>query len=140
MKHSKFKYISFKFSKSYEDLIEDFKVVDNPFEFNRELPDGEYLVKLPNKRHIEYWKSGKHWFLVDDRSHSKDKSYQDCINARYMIFPVIKHTEYLKLLSVYDKLSNQWKRNVRAYFYWLEFRATYRNVLKTIFEKNETIN
>jgi hypothetical protein len=52
-----------------------------------------------------------------------------------MIFPVIKHTEYLKLLSVYDKLSNQWKRNVRAYFYWFEFRATYRNTLKTLFEK-----
>ena len=136
MKHIKFKFVP----KDYdlEDLFEESEQIECPLHdslCNRELPNGEYFVRLGNNEYKTYIKRDEYWFLI--YHHKNDKTMKTYIRANYNLFPCLKDSEYKQLMKphIFNKLTKQWRMNTLAYYYWSEWRATYRNVLKTIFEK-----
>ena len=125
MKHKKFKYEPN--SLRLSDLDMPIEFIKNPFVYDN-LPDGNYTVSLGNLEYKEFSKVEGHWFLIN---HSKnDKTFRPCLHAKFNIFPILKHEEYVNLYNNYRRLNKTWKKYVDAYFLWVSFRNVYRETFK----------
>lgn len=133
----KFKYLPFQIEYDADKCFQEFEKVNCPIESVRELPDGEYLIRNLFSI-VEYWKIGNQWFTAN--IFLGDNHWY--IKAKYRLFPILKHSEYelLRKSNVYNKLSDEWKANVNAYWRWFESREISRDVQKTCLQALKKYN
>ena len=98
---NKLKYISFTHEWSHNELIEDFEIVKNPINYNN-LPNGEYMIR-GNKKGMRknYWVKDNIWYLTSNVK--KDNGHFMTDSTTYMLFPIIKHSEYLELKNIHHR-------------------------------------
>ena len=111
----------------HEDLLEDFKVVDNPSPYNN-LPDGEYLIRGNKKSYSkEYWVKGNIWYLVNEQTY--DNGRYICDAAKYELFPSLSEKQWQILYSVpYKCLSKTWQRYLEGHWQWMRLRDLKREI------------
>lgn len=112
-----------------ELINDDLSKVSIPYNFGRNMPDGEYVFRGTKKgSRAEIWKLGEDWYLV--YAETKDKLGILEEHVQYGLFPSLPHEEYLKMKRVRRMLAPIWKDNVYCYFRYLELREIDRSVKK----------
>jgi hypothetical protein len=126
---NKIKYLNFDYEMDHSDLLEDFKVVENPTKWNN-LPNGEYLIRGDKKEHsVEYWVKDNIWYLVSTTT--KDNGHYYCNAAKYQLFPNLPEKEWETLNKVWSKLSPYWKRAVAGRNQYMSLREIRREIHKS---------
>lgn len=127
----KFKFVNRDFGiYDEDDFNSDFRIVDNPIDYNKLLPDGEYLIRGDKKSHAKkYYHCFNKWYLVEDKI--RDNGHYMCDCTEYLLFPQKSEKEWSKLTSVpYKCLSPTWQRYLSGYQFYMQLRKLTRDVKK----------
>ena len=114
----------------YEDVLNDYKKVENPIGDYKELKDGTYMIRGKRKgERWNYWRLKGEWFLT---SHvSIDNGHYLCDATTYELFPNLSQKECEHFNNIpFKSLNKYWKRALRGYTFWMELREIGRNAMK----------
>ena len=126
----KFKFVPI--DREYDNWeLEHFEIVDCPLSFNREYPQGEYMIRGDKPQHRKtYWKIKNVWYLTN--TVTRDNGHYYCDSTHYNLFPQLPEREWIKIKQVgWRRLNKIWQRHLAGYEHWIELRRLVLNVRKS---------